>query len=101
MNITHDIVATVGKYTDREGNEKKRYAKCGVAFTDDEGRISLKMDAMPVSPDWSGWLSLYPVESRQDAPQERRGPSQHQQAKQDGYAPQGGSAAQDDDDIPF
>jgi hypothetical protein len=33
-----------------------------VAFTDDQGRISLKIDAMPVTPDWSGFLSLYPLD---------------------------------------
>lgn len=60
---THKIVATVGKYTDRQtGEEKKRYLQCGVAFTDDQGRISLKIDAMPVTPDWSGFLSLYPLD---------------------------------------
>jgi len=65
---THDVVAAVGTYKDRDGKEKKRYLNCGSAFTDDEGRISIKLDAVPVSPDWSGWLSLYPVE-RRDAPQ--------------------------------
>lgn len=60
---THDIVATIGEYTDRQtGQKKKRYATCGKAFTDDEGRVSLKLDVIPVSPSWSGWLSLYPVE---------------------------------------
>ena len=63
---THDIVATVGEYTDRNGQPKKRYSKIGAAFTDDQGRISLKLDTVPVSPDWSGWLSLYePREERQ------------------------------------
>jgi len=74
---THKIVATVGKYKDRQtGEEKKRYLQCGVAFTDEQGRISLKLDAMPVSPEWSGYLSLYPLEDdrqeqRQQAPQRR------------------------------
>jgi hypothetical protein len=71
---THDAVATLGTYKDRDGNEKKRYATCGTAFTDDEGRVSIKLDTIPVSPDWSGWLSLYPIKDRgQDsaAPQTR------------------------------
>lgn len=61
---THDVVATIGTYKDRDGNEKKRYQNCGSVFTDDEGRQSIKLDAIPVSPDWSGWLSLYPVERK-------------------------------------
>jgi len=60
MNKIGDIVATVGKYTDNQGNEKKRYLKCGSAFQDDQGRISMKMDGMPVGQEWSGWLSVYP-----------------------------------------
>lgn len=59
---THKILATVGTYKDAEGNEKKRYVQCGVAFTDEQGRVSLKMDAMPVSPEWSGWLQLFPMD---------------------------------------
>jgi len=75
---THKIVATVGKYTDRQtGEEKKRYLQCGVAFTDEQGRISLKIDAMPVTPDWSGFLSLYPLDDdrrNNDAPAPRPQP---------------------------
>ena len=75
---THKIVATVGKYTDRQtGEEKKRYLQCGVAFTDEQGRISLKIDAMPVTPDWSGFLSLYPLDDdrrNNDAPARQQPP---------------------------
>lgn len=60
---TNKIVATIGTYKDRQtGEEKKRYLTVGKAFTDDQGRVSLKIDAMPVSPEWSGWLSLYPLD---------------------------------------
>lgn len=63
--ITHDIVATIGKYKDRQtGEEKKQYLTCGKCFTDDQGRQSLKIDAIPVTPEWSGWLSLYPIKDR-------------------------------------
>jgi len=71
---THDIVATIGEYTDREGNTKKRFQKCGAAFTNDEGQISIKLDAVPITPDWSGWLSLYP-KKEYDAPQAQQRPS--------------------------
>lgn len=72
---THKIVATVGKYNDRTtGEEKKRYLTVGTAFTDDQGRISLKLEAMPVTPEWSGWLSLYPLdEDRERHPVTRTG----------------------------
>ena len=35
---THDAVATIGSYKDRDGNEKKRYVNVGSVFTDEDGR---------------------------------------------------------------
>ena len=62
----YDVVASVGEYTDRStGNKKKNYVKCGVGFVNDKGQISLKMDTVPVSPEWSGWFSLYERDERQ------------------------------------
>lgn len=107
--VTHKIVATVGKYKDRQtGEEKKRYMLCGVAFTDEQGRISLKIDAMPVSPEWSGFLSLYPLDDeRQEAPprqQSRPAPRQTSRPKPPGTIEYPAPQIEDgmaDDDIPF
>lgn len=45
-------------------NDKARYIKLGVAFKDDRGRISLKIDAMPVASagweGWEGWINILP-----------------------------------------
>lgn len=73
---THDVVATVGEYTTADGTKKKRYVNCGAAFTSEEGNISFKLDVVPVSPEWSGFFSLY-------APRDRDGgkPEQAQPAK--------------------
>lgn len=102
MRKAFDAVATVGKYKDNQGNEKKRYVTIGAVFEDEQGRMSLKLDAVPCSPDWSGWVSFY--ETKQQGDTERRkmhGGEQrqdaHNQSKANGYQPQDG----DDDDIPF
>lgn len=93
---THDLVATVGEFTNRSGETKKKYQKCGAAFTGDDGRISLKLDAVPCSPDWSGWLSLYP-KKEYDAPQaQQQRPAQEPVRQQ--AAP---TSAEGQDDIPF
>ena len=91
-NYTHDIVATIGTYNDREGNEKKRYHKCGAAFTNDEGQISIKIDAMPVSPDWTGWLSLYEKKEYDNQASSRPEPARQQPVA---------AASADADEIPF
>lgn len=93
--ITHDIVATLGEYTAADGTKKKRYHTCGKAFSDEQGRISLKLDAMPCSPEWSGWLSLYPIDREQGAPRQATQP--RQQAPASSAPPE----EADDDDIPF
>ena len=91
---THDVVATIGEYTDRDGNKKKRYLTCGKCFTDDQGRQSLKIDAIP-GPGWSGWLSLYPIEKQ--AP--RQAPDPRPQRTTTSTPPPEDDGA--DDDIPF
>lgn len=77
--FTHDVVATTGEYTDRQSGEKKKiYTKVGAAFTDDQGRISIKLDLVPVGPDWSGWLSLYEPKPRDGEQRQQTGRSAHQ-----------------------
>lgn len=54
-----DVCTITGKYKDQQGNEKNRYLKVGAWF-DNEGRISVKLEAIPL-PDEKGsvWLSLF------------------------------------------
>lgn len=86
MKKKYDAVATVGKYTGKDGTEKKRYLTVGTVFEGDGGKLSLKLDGMPVSPDWTGWISFYEPKPY--------GADSHGQAKANGYAPE-------TDDIPF
>ena len=100
MRKVADLVATVGEYTNKAGEKKKRYVKSGVVFEDDEGRRSHKIDAIPVSPEWSGWFSEYPVDDLAPRQTQQRSNAandffnkskpQHQQP-----------AAQPEDDVPF
>ena len=63
------VVASNGKYTDANGNEKNRYITVGKAFLRDDKSVTIKIDAMPVGPDFNGWLNLYDLdEDRQQAP---------------------------------
>lgn len=96
---THKAVATVGKYTDRDGNEKKRYMQCGVVFTDEQGRQSMKLDGIPVSPEWSGWISFFPMD---DERQESR-PQSSGKVMGDGRSERKKPApvTDDGDEIPF
>ena len=94
--LIYDAVATIGKYTDKQGVEKKRYLTVGKVFESENGGLSLKLDAIPVGLEWSGWISFY-------VPKERDGQSTHNEAKDNAYQPDAGKKPFDDfdSDIPF
>ena len=89
MRKTHDILAKTGTYKNQQGEQKNRYTKCGAAFTDDSGQISIKLESVPVSPEWHGWLNLWEPREQQQAPAQAPAPRQ--------AAP----AISEQDDIPF
>ena len=52
-----DLMASVGEFVDANGKKAKRWTKCGVMMKDDRsGAFSIKLDSLPVTPAWSGWL---------------------------------------------
>lgn len=59
MRKKYDAVATIGEYTTKAGEKKKRYTTVGSVFEDETGRLSLKLDSVPVGQGWSGWVSFY------------------------------------------
>ena len=81
------VVATVGKYTDANGQEKNRYVTVGRAFIREDKSVSIKVDSMPVGPEFSGWLNLYDLDEDRPGQAPARAP-----------AP---APAAVDDDLPF
>ena len=82
------VVATVGKYTDANGQEKNRYVTVGRAFIREDKSVSIKVDSMPVGPEFSGWLNLY------DLDEDRQGQAPARAAPAPAPAPV-------DEDLPF
>lgn len=83
-------MATVGEYTTKAGDKKKRYLTVGSVFEDETGRLSLKLDGLPVGPEWSGWISFYEPMARpeqQEAPRRRETPKP--------------ASLEDEEEIPF
>ena len=53
-----DLIFSTGEY-EQDGKTKKRWSKAGAVFKDHEtGNMTIKLEAVPVSPDWSGWLTI-------------------------------------------
>jgi hypothetical protein len=66
MRRTHDLLATIGEYTDRKtGEKKKRRIKIGCMFLDDRGHQVLHFDVVPVGPEWSGWVGVFEIREQE------------------------------------
>lgn len=82
-------VCTGRKYKDQQGQDKTKYTKIGAWFENDQGQLSVKLDALPM-PDENGecWLKLFvpqPQDGQQQPPpqqQNNRQPPQQQQPQQ-------------------
>jgi hypothetical protein len=116
---THDLVATVATFINKEtGEKKKRFQNCGFACTNEEGQISsVKIEALPQAfngMEWEGWLNLYPLRDKEEdnAPTQQRQPQQQIQQQQQiqpqqqiqtqqPQQPQQQPSVFDEDDIPF
>lgn len=65
------LLATIGEYETADGPVKRRIP-VGALYRDDAtGRMSLKLEAVPVVPGWSGWLSV-DVADADERPEKRR-----------------------------
>lgn len=55
----YDAVATIATYKDKEtGETKKIRQRIGTVFESESGRLSLKLDLVPICPAWSGFVSF-------------------------------------------
>lgn len=66
MSVQYEVMASTGSYTDKNGQEKKRWVKCGIVMSTKNGGLALKMETMPVGGD--GWFSLFEPKPRDEAP---------------------------------
>jgi hypothetical protein len=67
MRAIKNAVVITGKFRDNQtGQEKSRYQRIGILFKDDEtNEVSLKLEALPLSNEWTGWVNFYDRETKQ------------------------------------
>ncbi len=62
MHKHADLLATTGDWVDDAGKRHKRRSKVGIVMKDDvSGKLSIRLELLPVGPVWSGWLAVVPV----------------------------------------
>lgn len=57
MKKVYDAVVTVGEYV-KNGETKKQYRTVGAVLQGDDGRLSLKLEMVPLV-NFSGWINFY------------------------------------------
>ena len=64
MKKIKNIVVITGTYTNKDGQEKKRYQTIGSLFEDGEN-FKIKLDTIPLSDGgWNGWANCYDLEEK-------------------------------------
>jgi len=62
------LVVITGTYTNKDGQEKKRYQTIGSLFEDGEN-LKIKLDTIPlVDGGWTGWANCYELEAPAQKP---------------------------------
>lgn len=68
MSVKYEVLASTGKYTDKNGQEKSRWTKCGIVMETKNGGLALKMESMPVGNEFNGWFTLAEPRPRDQQP---------------------------------
>ena len=71
MKRVNKLVCATGKYTDKNGNEATSWHNLGYVL-DDGGKKKIKLDSIPLSNEWDGWVTIAPLdEERKQQPQQQ------------------------------
>ena len=64
MQIKYEVSAITGSFINKDGEEKKRWVKCGVIVEKENGKLALKLEAVPIGGD--GWFNLQPPKPKDE-----------------------------------
>ncbi len=93
MALRYEVFARTGEY-EQDGESRARWLKVGAVFETRTGNLALKLEAVPASKDWDGWLSLFEPKEREPEVSGARAPAR-------GRPPAASRAEALNDEIPF
>lgn len=64
MRRIGDIMFPNGTYTNKDGQEKTNWIRCG-SLLEKDGKQKIKLDVIPT--EWSGWFEVFSAEPRDNA----------------------------------
>lgn len=59
MKTQYDIKFAARKYKNASGEEKTFWSTHGTLWVDEDGNISMKLDSIPQSTNWDGWMRAF------------------------------------------
>lgn len=69
MKKRYELFATVSEWTDQTNGKKcRRTAQIGTVFESPGGRLSMKLELLPLIPGWSGFIAFKDVTSADTGP---------------------------------
>jgi hypothetical protein len=67
----YQLMATIAEWQNKQtGRKCKRTVPIDTVFEHESGRLSARLELVPVHPGWSGWLAFQPCNAPEDAPAE-------------------------------
>lgn len=102
-----DVVAKVGEYEGKDGQKKAKWMNCGAIFENENGKLSLKMEANPVG--GNGWFALFSPKTNDSASRsavenkEKESEKEAEKVSEPVHEPaaESNALAKDSDDVPF
>ena len=70
MKRTHRLVVPNGTYQ-KDGEEKTRWLEIGAVLQKDDGRKVVKLEALPISAEFDGWVQMFPIEDKSESGYEK------------------------------
>lgn len=86
MAIVYELFAKAGEYTNKDGEQKVRWHKCGVVIESRNGGMAANIESLPTG--FDGWLQIKPPRPKEA----------QESAKSNGYQPE---PEMGEDSIPF
>jgi hypothetical protein len=68
MKRRYELWATVAEWKDAGGKKCKRTAFVGTVFESPNGRLSMKLELLPLIPGWSGFIAFRDVTHSDEPP---------------------------------
>lgn len=66
MAIVYELFAKAGEYTNKDGEQKVRWHKCGVVIESRNGGMAANIESLPTG--FDGWLQIKPPREKDLSP---------------------------------